>query len=350
MMQVFFMVIIVILYGFSLYITRKERRSFRSWFFERLLIIRIEKRIFVASEHPEEFLAEHALDDAKPYEFPIALKLIGKIERINISGMDCMVLSSPNPSMKKILYLHGGSYVEQPRLAHWLFLDQLVKDSHATVYVPIYPKAPVHQFQESYDKILELYSLLLTESKPQDVVFMGDSAGGGLALGFSQYLISLRMPQPARCILLSPWLDITMENPGIAALERKDPMLLKNHLIVMGKAWAGGLDPHDFRVSPITGPLKGLAPITLYVGTHELFLADARKLRIRALAQGVSFDYHEFPKMNHVFPVFPIPEARRVQHQISYLVGGRPDSWTEKTMRKIRSGIERRLNRLSVQE
>lgn len=350
MMQVLFMVIIVIFYGFSLYITRKERRSFRSWFFERLLIIRIEKRIFVASEHPEEFLAEQALNDVKPYEFPIALKLIGKIERIAVSGMDCVVLSSPNPSMKRILYLHGGSYVEQPRLAHWLFLDQVVKDTHATVYVPIYPKAPTHQFQESYDKVLELYLLLLKDTKPQDVVVMGDSAGGGFALGFTQQLLALRKPQPARSILLSPWLDITMENPGIAALERKDPMLLKKHLIVMGKAWAGDLNPRDFRVSPINGPLKGLAPITLYVGTHELFLADARKLQIRALAQGISFDYHEFPKMNHVFPVFPIPEARKVQHQISWLIGGRPGSWIERNVRKIRSGLEKRLNRQPIQE
>lgn len=349
-MQVLFMVIIVILYGFSLYITRKERRSFRSWFFERLLIIRIEKRIFVASEHPEEFLAEHALGDAKPYEFPVALKLIGKIERISVSGMDCMVLSTPNPSMKRILYLHGGSYVEQPRLAHWLFLDQVVKGTHAIVYVPLYPKAPVHQVQESYDKVLELYSLLLKESKPQDVVFMGDSAGGGLALGFSQYLLALRKPQPARSILLSPWLDITMENPGIAALERKDPMLLKHHLVMMGKAWAGDLNLHDYRVSPINGPLKGLAPITVYVGTHELFLADARKLRIRALAQGVSFDYHEFPKMNHVFPVFPIPEARKVQREIDWLIGGRPETFFERLLRKIRLGFEKRLNRLPIQE
>ena len=338
MMQVLFMVIIVILYGFSLYITRKERRSFRSWFFERLLIIRIEKRIFVASEHPEEFLAEHALADAKPYEFPLALKLIGKVERITVSGMDCVVLSSPNPSMKRILYLHGGSYVEQPRLAHWLFLDQLVKDTHAIVFVPIYPKAPVHQFQESYDKVLDMYNLLLKDAKPQDVVFMGDSAGGGLALGLSQYLLSRRMPQPARNILLSPWLDITMENPGISNLERKDPMLLKNHLVVMGKAWAGDLDPHDYRVSPINGPLKGIAPISLYVGTHELFLADARKLRIRALAQGVSFDYHEFPKMNHVFPVFPIPEARKVRRQIDWLIGGRPESFFERIFRNVRVG------------
>jgi len=350
MMQVLFMVIIVIIYGFSIYITRKEWRSFRSWFFERLLFIRIEKRIFVASEHPEEFLAEHALADAKPYEFPLALKLIGKVDRITVSSMDCVVLSSPNPSMKRILYLHGGSYVEQPRLAHWLFLDQLVKETHAIAYVPIYPKAPVHQFQESYEKVLELYHLLLKNAKAQDVYFMGDSAGGGLALGLSQYLLVHRIPQPARTILLSPWLDITMENPGITNLERKDPMLLKNHLIVMGKAWAGGMDPHDYRVSPINGPLKGLAPITLYVGTHELFLADARKLRIRALAQGVSFDYHEFPKMNHVFPVFPIPEARKARRQIEWLIGGRPENFFERIFRNIRLGFEKRLNRLPLQD
>jgi acetyl esterase/lipase len=229
------------------------------------------------------------------------------------------------PSTKYILYLHGGAYVDQPLIPHWLFLDQVVKGSQAMVNVPIYPKAPVHQFQETYDKLLNLYRNILAQTKPQDIVFMGDSAGGGLALGFSQYLRKEGLPQPERLILISPWLDITMENPGIDGLEIKDPMLLRNHLKVMGKAWAGDTDRRDYRLSPINGSLKGLPPISLFIGTHEMFLADARKFKIRAIAQGATISYHEYPKMNHDFPLFPIPEARKVLHEIIWLVGGRPN-------------------------
>lgn len=323
MLQVLFMVGIVSVYIFSLYITRREKRSFQSWLSERLLKFGIEKKLFIASDKPYEYLELRAAENEKPYTFPVPLKLICKVERVEIEGLDCIILSQSVPSTKYILYLHGGAYVDQPLIPHWLFLDQVVKGSQAMVNVPIYPKAPVHQFQETYDKLLCLYRIILAQTKPQDIVFMGDSAGGGLALGFSQYIGKQGLPQPERLILISPWLDITMENPGIDGLEIKDPMLLRNHLKVMGKAWAGDTDRRDYRLSPINGSLKGLPPISLFIGTHEMFLADARKFKIRAIAQGATISYHEYPKMNHDFPLFPIPEARKVLHEIIWLVGGR---------------------------
>jgi acetyl esterase/lipase len=322
MLQVLFMVLIVSAYIFSLYITRREKRSFQSWFSERLLKFGIKNKLFIASDKPYEYLELRAVENEKTYSLPAPLKLISKVERIEIGGMDCVILSQGVAKTKYILYLHGGAYVDQPLLPHWVFLEQVVKGTQATINVPLYPKAPVHQYQETYDKLLFLYRNILAHTRHQDVVFMGDSAGGGLALGFSQYLCKEGLPQPERLILISPWLDISLENPGIDELEMKDPMLLREHLKIMGKAWAGDTDRRDYRLSPINGSLRGLPPISLFVGTYEIFLADARKFKIRALAQGAILSYHEYPKMNHDFPLFPIPEARKVLQEIIWLLGG----------------------------
>ena len=51
---------------------------------------------------------------------------------------------------------------------------------------------------------------------------MGDSAGGGLALALALAAKDANLPQFAKLILLSPWLDLKMDNPKIQELDRKD--------------------------------------------------------------------------------------------------------------------------------
>lgn len=41
---------------------------------------------------------------------------------------------------------------------------------------------------------------------------MGDSAGGGLSLAMCQYAGEKNIEQPHKLILISPWLDISLEN------------------------------------------------------------------------------------------------------------------------------------------
>ncbi len=311
--------IVLALYAFSLYITRKEKRSARSWYAERLLVWRIKQGIFVMPDDPEVFLRQQAVENEKPYELPAALRLIGKMQRLQLAGLDCVVLGGGSNPLR-IIYLHGGAYVQQPLLPHWTFLDMLGRKTAAEIIVPLYPKAPVHTVEETLAKLEDLYRLLLDVCRACDTVVMGDSAGGGLTLAFAQLLAKRKLPQPNRLIMISPWLDVSMDNPDIRDLESKDPMLQRKHLAAMGRAWAGGIDVHDWRVSPLYGNCSSLAPMTVYVGTHELFLADVRRFKLIARGQGADVDIRVYPKMNHVFPLFPIPEAKRAMKEIVRLV------------------------------
>jgi len=145
---------------------------------------------------------------------------------------------------------------------------------------------------------------------------MGDSAGGGLSLAFAQYLLEQELPQPKDIILLSPWLDITLNSPQVLAMIDKEPTLNWDMLVEAGKRYAGETPRTHYLVSPIQGEIKNLGKIFLFIGTHEFFLPDARKFREKAARQSVDINYFEYPKMNHVFPVFPIPEAKKALKQI----------------------------------
>ncbi|WP_434751036.1 alpha/beta hydrolase fold domain-containing protein [Paenibacillus amylolyticus] len=64
-------------------------------------------------------------------------------------------------------------------------------------------------------------------------------AGGGLSLALAQYLLEQGLPQPKDIILLSPWLDITLNNPQVLAMIDKEPMLNWEMLVEAGKRYAG---------------------------------------------------------------------------------------------------------------
>ena len=309
----------VVLYGFSVYITRKERRSASSWYAERLLAFRAKYGLFAIPEDPRKYLTEQAIENEQRYELPLALRLTGNMQRIEMAGLDCIVLGG-GESPLRIIYLHGGAYVQQPLLPHWTFLDRLAKKTRAEIIVPLYPKAPLHTYSETFGMLTRLYRLLLDVCNACDTVFMGDSAGGGLALAFAQSCKETGLVQPKRLILLSPWLDVSMEHPGIEALEEKDPMLQREYLITAGKAWAGSQDTHYYKVSPTYGPCAHLCPVTLFVGTHEIFYADALTFAERARKQHAVVDVRVYQKMNHVFPLFPIPEAKKAMKEIIDLV------------------------------
>lgn len=70
---------------------------------------------------------------------------------------------------------------------------------------------------------------LISTINPAELIFMGDSAGGGFALALAQKIRDENDPQPGQIILLSPWLDITLTNPNINDIDGIDPFLVLKH-------------------------------------------------------------------------------------------------------------------------
>lgn len=220
-----------------------------------------------------------------------------------------------NDNKKVIIYLHGGAYINQPARFHWKFVDKLVQKTNYNVVFPLYPKAPEFNIDDCYEYLIKLYNDLMKNGY-EDVIFMGDSAGGGLALGFAIYLKNTNLIKPSKIILLSPWVDISMINDKVDKLEIVDPMLSRIGLLEIGKVWANGNDLNEYRLSPLFGDLSNLGEITIFVGTHELFLYDNRLLRDKLIENNMVVNYYEYKYMNHAFVLFPIPEASKATNII----------------------------------
>ena len=226
-----------------------------------------------------------------------------------------------NASDQVVLFFHGGAYIYNIATQYWQFISAVLASTKATFIVPDYPLAPQAQSEAVFEFISVVYKQVLATTPPHNITFMGDSAGAGLAFGFTHHLRDEKRPLPQHLILLSPFLDITMSNPQIPALEKQDKVLAAKGLRLAGKAYAGNLDHKDSRISPIYGNLNGLPKLSLFIGTHDLFQADSRKLKQKLQSANMPFNYFEYPKMMHDWMlVTALPESKHVIEQLSNLI------------------------------
>ncbi len=217
-----------------------------------------------------------------------------------------------NSTQTHILFFHGGAYVAEGSTMHWKIIETIVKETNCKVSYVDYPLAPEFTYKSTFDMVQQSFDKLINEYPEDKFMFMGDSAGGGLALAFAQKLVKENVPiQPVKNILFSPWLDLSMQHPEIKAVEKYDKLLPLQGLIDAGIKYAGGDDVSNFLLSPINGKFDGLGETQVFYGTHELFYPDCKKLN-ELTKNSDNFTFHEFPEMQHDWVIFPIPEAKEV--------------------------------------
>ena len=235
------------------------------------------------------------------------------------------ILNPADSPQTLLVYFAGGSFIDQPRPVHWQFLESVARDTGATVVLPIYPKLPLSGAAEAYAVLPDFCGALFADLPYSELIFMGDSAGGGMALSLAMQLRDAGSIAPEKLILLSPWVDVTMENPDIPAYEKKDTALDSAMLARLGELWAEGLSPTDPAVSPLYGHFEGLGRITLAVGTGELLYPDIMKLDAALTESGIDHDLLVSEGMFHVWPLYKeynIPEAQETYSELIRLISG----------------------------
>ncbi|CAK3826521.1 AB hydrolase superfamily [Lecanosticta acicola] len=115
-----------------------------------------------------------------------------------------------------ILYVHGGAYYFGSVDEHRYQMQRHARKLKARVLAPRYRLAPQFPFPCGLYDCIAAYFYLLEHFEPSQVLFAGDSAGGGMVLGMLTTLRDQGCPLPAGTILLSPWVDLTHSFPSVA--------------------------------------------------------------------------------------------------------------------------------------
>ena len=257
-------------------------------------------------EEINQFLEDRLNKDAKP---PKSI-----FKSINFNGMEVFTFGDKN-AKNTILYIHGGAYVNEINWQHYLYCMLMSRKLGAYVLAPVYPLAPLHNVDETFVLITELYKKLISKG---NITLMGDSAGGGFVLSFAQYLKTVGLPQPSKMIAFSPWVDISMSN--LPYDSENDPILGEIGLREIGKSWAGDLDTKDYRVSPLYGDVTGQAQTLIFSGTNEIFYKDIKLYVENLKMSNVDVKFIEGEGLFHIYPLFPSPEAKKAFKEIKEII------------------------------
>lgn len=201
-----------------------------------------------------------------------------------------------------IFYLHGGSYVAEASREHWYFLADLVEDTKATIIMPDYPLTPKYNYKDVFAMIEPLYEEIIAQENTENFIVMGDSAGGGMALALCEKLGEEGKQKPDKLILISPWLDVRLENKAIDAVEEKDKQLNREALKVAGISYAGKDGMESFLVNPILGnpeTLKDIS-ITIFTGTYDILNPDVHTW-LEKVGNTLQIDLKEYEGATHIW-------------------------------------------------
>jgi len=246
-------------------------------------------------------------------------------ESVDCDGVPAQWVSVPESRAERVvLYLHGGSFAYRFPNAHANFAARLCERLEARALLPDYRLAPEHPFPAAPDDCLTAYRWLLARGiAPHNLVIIGDSAGGNLALVTVQRARNDGDPLPACAVLLSPGVDGTLASPSMVDNADNDPMLRLNNLLVLRNHYvpASHLVTHP-HVSPLFGEFAGLPPLLLQVGSTELLRDEAIRAAQKARAAGVDVELEIWPDTPHVFQIVSfLPESlQALEHIVRFVL------------------------------
>lgn len=218
------------------------------------------------------------------------------------------------PGEWHMLYFHGGGFVLPMFKEHWPLAAAMVEKCGVSITLPLYPVAPETSYKVQ-DAVADAAFAKLAESHdPSRIVLNGDSAGGHMALALAIRLANAGGAQPGKLALFAPWLDITMKDEAMRAVEPHDFMLKIAALRAIGARWAEDRDPASPEASPLYTPAETLAklpPTRIWTGRHDLFIVDSRTFARKLVDAGVDAKLYEYESAPHVFmAITPSREAK----------------------------------------
>lgn len=268
-------------------------------------------------------------------------------------GVSCEWLyRDPGQKGKIVFYLHGGAYLAGDLPAARNRSMRYALKTSASLFVVDYRVSAAAPFPAALEDAETAYSYIKELAPGAEIIFIGDSAGGGLALALAERLRDQGRPLPQKIILNSPWTDLTCSFPSYEEQREKDVVLTEGFLKECARLYAGGRvreasdrkkfrwdqdQPFDQQVlkepylSPVFGDFTGFPPVWIHVGTDEILLDDSRKLAENLQRDGAPVTLAVWPGMYHMFHYFEAlaPESAAVCREIYRVIESPPSTSEE---------------------
>lgn len=245
-----------------------------------------------------------------------------EIKREIIEGVTCYLLhNNKNVGTNKlVIYLHGGCFVLGSIHSHQALVSHIAGHLALPVLFIEYSLAPEKPFPAAIIEIEQVYKYILQQNPEQDIIFMGDSAGAGLAISVLSGLNAQGIKSPAYLIMLSPWTDLTCNNESLRINAPFDPVLSKKALQYYTKLYVSTNDLHQ--ANPIENICGPFPPTLIITGSGEVLLDDSKILFNKIANEQSNVKLSIYEKQNHVWMLENIytRESRNALNEIKNFI------------------------------
>ncbi len=254
-----------------------------------------------------------------------------KLIRLKIGEIPCEWVLAPgaDPDVR-LLYLHGGGWVSGSGGNYLPLAADISVAAKCAVLLPDYRLAPEHPFPAGLEDCIAAHDWLIANGPsgpgPAKATFIaGDSAGGNLTLATLLALRDRKRPLPAGGIALSAATDFTLASESLSTVH--DPIISARTMPEFRDRYLKKTDPRNPLASPVFGDYRGIPPLLIQVGEHEMLRDDSIRVAKRARSDGIPVKLEVWPGMVHVFQIRGLPESREaIEHMADFMRARLPRS------------------------
>jgi acetyl esterase/lipase len=271
----------------------------------------------------ENFSVENFRNEIDKASAKVKLPKSITTQMVSADGINSEWIIPQNPVADKVLlYIHGGGFISGSCLTHRMHVAKFAQGCNLRSLVFDYRLAPEHPFPAAPNDCVKVYNWLLSQGyEPNNIIVGGESAGATLTLSLLLALKDSHLPMPKAAFSISPVTDLRCGADSFT-------YNAKNDVAPMGSwtTWTNfyiaNNDPTNPILSPQFGNFKGLPPLYICVGTHEIHYDDCVSIARVAEKDGVKVTLRIWDKMIHAFPLLSplFPEAKKALDEICEFV------------------------------
>jgi epsilon-lactone hydrolase len=198
------------------------------------------------------------------------------VEKEIIENINCFWLFKKGTKIENriIIYLHGGCFVLGSINSHQALVSHFADKLDIPILFIEYSLAPENPFPIAIIEILKVYQFIQLKNKKVDTIFMGDSVGAGLSMSVISILNKKSIKKPSKLIMLSPWIDLSLNNKSIIENADVDPILSKEQLEKFTALYLGNTKLSE--ANPIETIFEDFPPTLILLGSSEILLDDSK--------------------------------------------------------------------------
>jgi epsilon-lactone hydrolase len=245
------------------------------------------------------------------------------VEEVEADGVPVYVITPDGTAegdRRVFLSVHGGGFIGGAGVSCRAMGIGDALQMGVRTWALDYRMPPDHPYPAPLDDCVAVYRSMLQDSRPEEIVVGGASAGGNLAAALLLRARDVGLPLPAAAVLRTPEIDLTESGDSFQTNLGLDNLLTES-LMPANLLYAAGHDLRDPYLSPLFADLtKGFPPTILITGTRDLFLSNTVLFHRALRAADIPAELHVLEAGGHGGFFGLAPEDTAVQRDVKGFV------------------------------